>query len=318
MRLTGESSFQLLDRITGTLLATAAGDALGAPFEGGLVPSGPVEMLGGGPRGLTPGEWTDDTAMTICLAETAATGVDLRSTQALAAIGDSFLEWYHSRPPDIGATTQAVLSSAATGADLPALALDYYTRFGRSASNGALMRTAPVAFAHLGDDPALVEAAMAVAALTHADPVAGQSCAIWCIAIDRAIRENRIDGAWDALTWLPSQARDRWAKAIEEASRRPPVAFEDNWHTARCLQAALAAVLQAGHKLEDGIQAAVHAGADTDTVGAVAGALLGARWGASAVPDHWRSALHDRWGRTSADLVRLGEGITNVSLQESP
>ena len=69
-----------LDRAVGVLLGTAAGDALGAPYEFGP-PRGPeleVAMVGGGSFGWEPGEWTDDTSMAIAIAEVAATGADLR------------------------------------------------------------------------------------------------------------------------------------------------------------------------------------------------------------------------------------------------
>ena len=65
-----------LDRACGVLLGTAAGDALGAPYEFGP-PRGPeleVAMVGGGSFGWEPGEWTDDTSMAIAIAEVAATG----------------------------------------------------------------------------------------------------------------------------------------------------------------------------------------------------------------------------------------------------
>jgi ADP-ribosyl-[dinitrogen reductase] hydrolase len=305
----------LVDRAAGTLLGAAAGDALGAPFEGGQPPTELIEMNGGGPAGWAPGEWTDDTCMTICIAEVAAAGMDLRSTEALSAIGDRFLNWYWHGSPGIGRTTQSVLASALTGVDLPVAAVAYQARTGGSASNGALMRTAPVALAHLGDDEAMVEAAIAVAGLTHADPLAGQSCAIWCIAIDRAIREDRLDGAWDALKRLPASARDRWSKSLHEATEGPPAAFQKNWHAVGCLQAALAAVLQGHRSLEDGLRAAVTAGGDTDTVGTVAGALLGARWGVAAVPNRWRSSLHDRFGHSGDDLVQLGYDIIQAKLR---
>jgi ADP-ribosylglycohydrolase len=257
--------------------------------------------------------------MTICIAEVAATGIDLRSREALDEIGEHFLDWYRRGAPGIGATTRSVLASAPIGADLPAAAVAYHARTGRSASNGALMRTAPVALAHLGDDEAVVEAAISVALLTHTDPLAGQSCAIWCIAIDRAIRMDRLDGAWDALDLLPTSARDGWWKILEEAKQRAPEAFPQNWHSVGCLQAALAAVLSGqGRSLEEGLKAAVKAGGDTDTVATVAGALLGARWGAAAVPDGWRSALHDSFGRTGEDLVQLGCAIAQARARRAP
>ena len=75
-----------LDRAVGALLGTAAGDALGAPYEFGP-PRGPeleVAMVGGGR--WEPGEWTDDTSMAIAIAEVAATGADLRDEAALDAL----------------------------------------------------------------------------------------------------------------------------------------------------------------------------------------------------------------------------------------
>ena len=85
------------DRVEGVLLATAAGDALGAPYE--FQPArGPeleVAMVGGG--GWEPGEWTDDTSMAIAIAEVAATGADLRDEAAQDAIVARWHEWSHRR-----------------------------------------------------------------------------------------------------------------------------------------------------------------------------------------------------------------------------
>ena len=83
----------LHDRIEGVLLGTAAGDALGAPYEF-QPPRGPeleVVMAGGGP--WKAGEWTDDTSMAIAIAEVAATGADLRDEAAQDAIVARWLEW---------------------------------------------------------------------------------------------------------------------------------------------------------------------------------------------------------------------------------
>ena len=88
-----------LDRAVGVLLGTAAGDALGAPYEFGP-PRGPeleVAMVGGGSFGWEPGEWTDDTSMAIAIAEVAATGADLRDEEALDAIVHRWHEWIARR-----------------------------------------------------------------------------------------------------------------------------------------------------------------------------------------------------------------------------
>src|ERR1700757_3686745 len=102
-----------LDRACGVLLATAAGDALGAPYEFGP-PRGPdleVAMVGGGSFGWEPGEWTDDTSMAIAIAEEAATGADLREEQALDALVQRWHEW-SQRAKDVGVQTRSVLSQA--------------------------------------------------------------------------------------------------------------------------------------------------------------------------------------------------------------
>ncbi|WP_222426587.1 ADP-ribosylglycohydrolase family protein [Amycolatopsis rhizosphaerae] len=75
------------DRAAGALLGAAVADALGVPYEYG---SRPLEeqprMHGGGLGGYAPGQWSDDTEMTVCLARVAATGLDLRTEDALNAI----------------------------------------------------------------------------------------------------------------------------------------------------------------------------------------------------------------------------------------
>jgi ADP-ribosyl-[dinitrogen reductase] hydrolase len=298
-----------LDRAAGTLLAMAAGDALGAGYEFGYPqPSTQIRMKGGGCGPFEPGEWTDDTSMALCIAEVTATGsIDP------AAIGDRFLGWFRSGPKDVGNLTAAVLSRADRGTDLTSVAASSFERNPRGAAgNGALMRTAPVALAHLGDDRAMADAAMEVAALTHGDPLAGESCVLWCIAIDRAVREGRLDGVHDGLALLPGDRRAFWSDALDAATSQPAATFAPNGFTVTALQAAHAAIVQTpipdelpALHLQHALEAAVRIGYDTDTVAAIAGMVLGARWGASAVPFRWRRMLHGWPGMRARDLVRL-------------
>ena len=302
------------DRCAGALLGLAAGDALGAGYEFQSPPSGEASMKGGGLGGWEPGEWTDDTQMAICIAEETATG-----TVEPVRVAGRFLEWFRSGPVDVGVQTSSVLSHSADADGLAASAVNYFgSHPDRSAGNGSLMRTAPLALASLGDDKRLVELAMSVSALTHADPVAGETCALWCIAIDRAIREGRLDGPRDGIELLPIERRGYWEERLEEVETGPPSRFSHNTFVVFAFQAALAAILhtpvpevEPSRHLEDALHAAVRIGDDTDTVAAIAGSLLGARWGASAVPVLWRAMLHGKpgvYGRpdySSQDLVRL-------------
>ncbi|MGQ0519786.1 MAG: ADP-ribosylglycohydrolase family protein, partial [Actinomycetota bacterium] len=295
-------------RAAGALLGLAAGDALGAGYEFEPDPPPDPEMIGGGPFGFAPGEWTDDTQLAICIAEVAATG-----RLDPVAVGERFLAWFREGPRDVGNQTRAVLGHAGDGAALAGVAAAYLARNPHGAAgNGSLMRTAPVALAHLGDDAAIAEAARTISGLTHADPLAGDACVLWCIAVDRAVREARLDGIRDGLELLPRAARDRWTAHLDDAERQAPRAFRPNGFVVPALQGAYAAVRQTpvpasqpcAH-LAGALRAAVHIGHDTDTVAAIAGSLLGARWGASAVPLDWRRQLHGWPGHGAGELRRL-------------
>lgn len=291
-----------LDRAAGTLLGAAAGDALGVPYEYGNRPlDGPARMLGGGLGGYAPGQWSDDTEMACVIAQVAATCADLRSEPALDEIAAGFVRWFDDGPADIGNQTRSVLQIRPTSAvAMRARAADLHARTGHTAGNGSLMRTAPVALAHLGDADAITDAARVVSALTHHDPQAGDGCVLWCLAIDHAVRTGELDvrvglGRVDAA----------WAGLLDEAERATPEAFGgSNGWVAAALQGAWSAIVHTDG-LVDGLQAAVRGGGDTDTVAAIAGALLGAAHGAGAVPARWQAIGHGWPGLRTPDLVRF-------------
>ena len=233
------------DRVEGVLLATAAGDALGAPYEF-KPPRGPeleVAMVGGG--GWEPGEWTDDTSMAIAIAEVAATGVDLRDASAQDAIVQRWYEWSRVAK-DIGIQTSSVLRAAARGgvitaASARAESAKLHERGGRTGGNGALMRTAPVALAYLDDEDAMVEAARAISELTHFEPDAGDACVLWCSAIRHAVLTGELD-VRVGLHHLEAGRRDTWAKRLDDAESAPPASFPNNGWVVTALQAAWSAI----------------------------------------------------------------------------
>jgi ADP-ribosyl-[dinitrogen reductase] hydrolase len=303
-----------IDRVAGVLLGVAAGDALGVPYEYGSRPlPGPGEqarMLGGGLGGYAPGQWSDDTEMTSVIAQVAARFVDLRDKAALDAIAAGFLRWHADGPADVGVQTSSVLGplrgtpEAGSAGRMLMRAAEVHASTGRSAGNGSLMRTAPVALAHLGDPAAIAQAARAVSALTHHDPQAGDACVLWCLAIDHAVRTAEID-----VRIGLGQVGSEWSGVLDEAEQVPPETFagSNGWVVA-ALQGAWSAIVHTTG-LVDGLQAAVQGGGDTDTVAAIAGGLLGAAYGASAVPDEWRVALHGWPALRSDDLTALAVEI---------
>jgi ADP-ribosylglycohydrolase len=315
----------LNDRIEGVLLGTAAGDALGAPYEfqPPRGPERPIVMGGGGPWG--PGEWTDDTAMAVAIAEIAATGTDLRDINAQDALVKRWYDWSLASK-DVGIQTRNVLLTANRGGGITAescraAARALHDRSSRTAGNGSLMRTAPVALAYLDDEQAMVEAARSVSELTHFDPEAGDAVVLWCSAIRHAV----LTGSLDVRVGMHHVAADRrhlWRQRLDAAEAGRPADFPNNGWVVSALQAAWCAIattpvpqddpsvgtFRADH-LRLALDAAVRAGFDTDTVAAIAGGLLGAAYGASAVPVEWRTLLHGWPGIRAHDLVALAGAI---------
>ena len=302
------------DRAAGVLLGLAAGDALGAGYEFGdpLPDDAPVGMIGGGGFGWAPGEWTDDTSMAVPIAQAAARGADLRDEAVLDEIVAAWITWARTAA-DVGVQTRAVLAEAerhgGTAAAARAAAQALHERTGRSAGNGSLMRTAPVAYLH--DPVAATEAARAISSLTHWDDDAGDACVLWTLAIRHAILSGTPD-ARIGLPALPAARRERWAALLDDAEQRRPRDFARNGWVVEALQGAWSSIHGAvsAHRdaaaLRDGLERAVRGGRDTDTVAAIAGGLLGAAFGASAVPSAWRRVLHGHPGLRAHDLVALG------------
>ena len=315
-----------LDRAVGAVLGSATGDALGAGYE--FLPQAPdqeIAMIGGGPfsHKWAKGEWTDDTQMAVAILDVIATG----STD-LEAIASNFLAWYAANPHDMGNQTRSVLSTADYPEELTAIATAYVDANEKSAGNGGLMRTAPVALADLDDRVELAQLAESIASLTHAHPDSVAACVLWSLAIQEAITTAEPDQAFDweaairnGLEHVAEDRQEKWDALITEAVIGPPAVFkEKNGWGVKAFQAALSAIVntvepeeQPADHLRDALIAAVRIGNDTDTVAAIAGGLLGARWGKAAIPEEWLNLVHGDRRRgstqiTAGDLEELARG----------
>ncbi|MFD3695482.1 ADP-ribosylglycohydrolase family protein [Streptomyces sp. NPDC058646] len=274
------------DRAVGAVLGSAAGDALGAPYEFG--PAGQLtargqEMRGGG--GWEPGEATDDTQMAVLVGESLLECGGLELPDVFAR----FQRWAAGAPKDIGLQTEDVLTNGRPW-DLAA-ALHFQVNV-RAAGNGSLMRaaTSAVHFAAAGRERTM-DAARRIAALTHGDRAAWEGTAL----LHELVRVA-LDGA-DPLAALPAALeavhpdhRERYARVLDPGWH-PDLATEFNGAVWPCLGSAVWALRTTGGFAE-AVRAAVDLGGDTDTVAAVTGALAGARYGQEAVPDHWTGPLH--------------------------
>ena len=296
----------VIDRAVGAVVASAAGDALGAPYEFGPPrPDAPCAMEGGGGFQWQPGEWTDDTQLALAVLAPMSEG-----HADPARMGRAMIEWFASSPRDVGVQTASVLRRARYGLPLRDAAAAYQAEQPDAAGNGALMRTGPVALAHLGDRSAIAELAREVAALTHPHPDSLEACVLWSLAVERAIATaapgepfDWCAAVTDGLEYVRADRRDEWRNRIDEAiGRHPSEWYRANGWVVAALQAALGAITSTPvpdtatpcTHLAEALRLVARAGGDTDTVGAIAGALLGARWGATAVPLVWRRSLNGR------------------------
>lgn len=307
---------EVVDRAIGAVCGGAAGDALGAGYEfTNPHPEDEISMKGGGAFNWAPGEWTDDTAMAVAILDGLVSGhCDIEE------IGNNFLSWYASSPPDVGIQTSAVLSSARDGSDLIGAGREFYEKNPHKAGNGALMRTGPVALSALGDRALVAHNAEAIAALTHAHPDSTAACVLWSLAIEEAIMTANADDMFDwgsavvnGLSFLDVTLAIRWEKLIEEAVQGPSILFNPNGYVVTAFQAALSAIIETPvledasmEHLPTSLETAVRVGDDCDTVAAIAGSLLGARWGVNAIPKEWKEIIHGT--RTvGSEIVKFAE-----------
>ncbi|WTV72431.1 ADP-ribosylglycohydrolase family protein [Streptomyces sp. NBC_00029] len=274
------------DREVGAVLGSAAGDALGAPYEfgaaGELTARG-AEMAGGG--GWDPGEATDDTQMAVLVGESLLECGGLE----LADVFGRFQRWAAGHPKDIGLQTEDVLTNGEPWDSAAAL---HFQINARAAGNGSLMRaaTSAVYFAPAGQRGTM-DAARRIAALTHGDRAAWEGTAI----LHELVRVT-LEGA-DPLAALPATLaavhpdhRERYGRVLAP-DWHPGLATEFNGAVWPCLGSAMWA-LRTTTGFAQAVRAAVDLGGDTDTVAAVTGILAGARYGRAAVPGHWTASLH--------------------------
>ncbi|GLX36109.1 ribosylglycohydrolase [Streptomyces roseochromogenus] len=275
-----------LDRAVGAVLGSAAGDALGAPYEFG--PAGALsargeEMRGGG--GWDPGEATDDTQMAVLVGESLLEHGGLEPADVFAR----FRHWAAWEPKDIGLQTEAVLSS---GDPWDLAAALHFRVNARAAGNGSLMRaaTSAVRFAPAGRG-ATMDAARRIAALTHGDRAAWEGTAVLHelvrVALDGDDPLAALPGVLDAVH---PEHRARYARVLGP-DWHPDLATEFNGAVWPCLGSAVWALRTTGG-FAAAVRAAVDLGGDTDTVAAVTGALAGAVYGARAIPREWTDPLH--------------------------
>ena len=278
-----------IDRARGALLGTFVGDALGMPFEG-LAPAVIPDRLTMLDARLGRGTYTDDTEMAIALAESLLE----RGSIDVRALGRAFADAHDPRR-GYGAGTTEVLRLVRSGLHPHDAACTLFGGEG-SQGNGAAMRIAPVAVRYAGDRAGLARATRESARVTHAHSLAVDAAVAQAAAIAAALRgEGPLDAALAAATTAELKGRLTEAARLLGSGLQPPdlAAALGNRPTGHESVPAAIYAAAAHESVEAAITFAVRCGGDSDTIGAMAGAIAAARAGARAIPSRWLDALEE-------------------------
>ena len=273
------------ERRAGAILGLAVGDALGGTYEfcsPENVPLGPLEVVGGGWWELEPGETTDDTALTRAVLEGYQDG-----SLDLHRVRDAMLRWQDSDPKDIGDQTSKALDYLRSHPEALSLPDDPDAQ-----GNGAVMRTAPHGVMTESPEEA-VDNAWVEAALTHPSWEARASSALVASLVAYLIEGEPPRKALEA-SWVLLESRDEPDKKVREVLR-PLDRYEHDpggW-TIYTTRLALRSLSDA-ENFRSGVERVVRLAVDADTNGAVAGALLGAKFGVGEIPPEWLRTLREK------------------------
>lgn len=307
------SDITTLDRFRGCLLGLATGDALGTTLE--FRPPGTFEpitdMIGRGPFGLQPGQWTDDTSMALCLAASLIETGGFDPLDQMQRYVRWFREGYMSSTGecfDIGNTTHDALA--------------HYERFGdpfagstnpNAAGNGSLMRLAPVPMRYAASPQEAIDRSAESSMTTHGAPECVDACRYYAGLLVGALngvdkemllspRYCPVDGLWQSSPL----ARKIDEIAAGSLKRKEPPAIRGTGYVVDTLEAALWA-FHGTDNFHEGALKVVNLGDDADTTGAVYGQLAGAHYGAEAIPPEWRAKLTMR-----AEIEQMAERLCEI------
>jgi ADP-ribosylglycohydrolase len=283
-----------VDRYRGVLLGVAVGNALGIRAEGWSAEE--IRRLLGRITEISPIErtapWDDDVAQAVILAE----AILEHGRLDIHDLGRRLLEWFGETPRGIGLLTAQVMRELAKGTPASDAARLVWEWSGRDAAgNGAVMRCWPVALRWHRFPERLVGEARTSALVTHHDPRCEWSTVASVAIATQALADQPFDVGGLAAAMRSNLAPGAVADALHAssgASLEDLQLDEDSsmGYTLKALQVAAWCASQ-GPDFEHVVEAVVNAGGDTDTNGAVAGAIMGARVGVNGIPVRWQDSV---------------------------
>jgi ADP-ribosyl-[dinitrogen reductase] hydrolase len=302
------------DRYRGCLIGLAVGDAVGTTLEfrkpGTFAPIS--DMVGGGPFGLRPGYWTDDTSMALCLAESLITHRGMNHRDQMGR----YLNWYHhgylsstGTCFDIGNTVCTALHLFENTDNPVAGSREPYT-----AGNGSLMRLAPVPMFYAADpdNASLMSAESSLT--THGTAACLDACRYYGGLIVAALhgksKEEILSTGYRPFgkIWDEGELNDAVDRVAQGSFKeRNPPDIAGTGYVVKSMEAALWAFYNSSDFREGSLLAA-NLGDDADTTAAIYGQLAGAFYGYGAIPEDWRIKLTMR-----KEIVEMADTLFDLS-----
>ena len=303
-----------LSRARGALMGLAVGDAVGTTNEfkwaGTFDPI--TDMVGGGPFLLKPGQWTDDTSMALCIADSLLAKGHYDSFDVMERYQRWFSKGYRSstdRCFDIGGQVRAALFDFEHEQRVPVTA----ERSNR-AGNGAIMRLAPVViagFEHREIREIVVTAGLS-ARETHYSVEAEAATEVFAALLVGALLgwapEHIINVGWAST----GPAFDEMAARVisTDPDERASWESETSGYIVHGLRLAVHGLLDFP-SFKDATLAIANMGGDSDTNAAIYGQLGGAFYGIEAIPASWRSTLYQ-----GEEIDALAQSLVELRLEE--
>jgi ADP-ribosyl-[dinitrogen reductase] hydrolase len=295
-----------LDRFRGCLLGLAVGDAVGTTAEFAERGSFPkvVDMVGGGPFHLQPGQWTDDTSMALCLATSliAKKGFDPKDQM------DRYWRWYKEgylsstgRCFDIGNTVGSALEryhqtgnpfSGSTSPD--------------AAGNGSLMRLVPIPIFYFPDLQKTLHFAAESSRTTHGATECLEACQLFSEILFNALSGKEKEAILFKTTFEPSMPKIKEI-ALGKYRTKSIGEIKGSGYVVESLEAALWCFYYTD-SFEEAILQAANLGEDADTTAAVCGQIAGAFYGKTGIPEKWLSKLRMRF-----EISELADQLSAIS-----
>ena len=312
-------------RYQGCFMGLAAGDAVGTTVEfkkPGTFP--PVtDMVGGGPFRLRPGQWTDDTSMALCLADSLIACGGFNAADQM----DRYVRWWregymssNGECFDIGITVSDALSHYRRTGEPFAGSTDPY-----SAGNGSLMRLAPAPLFFASDPEHAIRMSGESSRTTHGAATCVDACRYFGGLLVGAVqgvnkatllspRYAPVTGLWEREPLCPeideiaagsfrSAPRAEIMETNSGQRSKPPSGIVGSGYVVKSLEAALWA-FHHSTDFRDGCLLAVNLGDDADTTAAIYGQIAGAHYGIDGIPAEWRERV-----AMGELIIQLADGL---------